>query len=556
MKSTQVDGFLRPALSPPRAALDAACNPQGGVAVRSSILASTLLVGAALAMPAYAAGHKAQAANDGSSVPASFKYWTTEHSSKTNGTVTINGRHVRYEAVAGTIVLKNKKHQPAASMFYVAYFKRGVRNPADRPVTFFYNGGPGSSSMWLHMGAFGPKRIDTTPAPHHTHAAPYKLVNNQYSLLNATDEVFIDAPATGFSRILPDGNGKNFFGIDQDGAAFAKFITRFLSKYDRWNSPKYLFGESYGTTRNSVLAWDLEHGKNVDLNGVIMLSAILNFDTGIDSPAMNPGVNLPYELGLPTYAATSWYHKQLPPKTQGMKLDDLLKQVEHFAMNGYAHALIQGNTLSDSDKRAVAEKLHQYTGLSVNYLMKANLRVGGGEYEHQVMNGQDTTTGRLDTRFTGPSMDPLAKRSYYDPQSASISSAYVAAFNSYVRDTLKFGKGHHYRPVYYGHLNWKFKNVAPFHGRPQTTPNVMLNLAAAMKYNPKLKVMVNGGYYDLATPFYAAWYQFEQMPIPPSIQKNISFHWYKSGHMVYVHKPSLKAIHANVTKFIENSDNE
>lgn len=521
--------------------------------MKYSLRLTVALFGAMLVLPAYAAGHeghKSPPKNQQSS------YWTTEHSSSTNGSVVVDGKRIEYQAVAGTLILKNKKHKPAASMFYVAYFKRGVQDPSSRPVTFFYNGGPGSSSMWLHMGAFGPKRIVTTPAPNHTPAAPYRLVNNDYSLLNATDEVFVDAPATGFSRILPDGKGKNFFGIDQDGKAFANFITAFLSKYNRWNSPKYLFGESYGTTRNSVLSWDLENGKNIDLNGVIMLSTIMNFDTGIDGPSMNPGVNIPYVYALPTYAATSWYHKKLPSQTQGMKLDDLLNTVESYATGEYAQALAKGNTLPDAEKQAVAEKLHLYTGLPVKYLVKANLRVGGGQYEHELMHGEDETTGRLDTRFLGPSMDPLSERSYYDPQSSSISSAYVAGFNWYVRNDLKFGKGHYYRPVYYGHMHWSFKNNAPGTPYPQTTPNVMLNLAAAMKYNPKLKVMVNGGYYDLATPFYAAWYQFEQMPIPPSIQKNISFHWYRSGHMVYVHVPSLKKLHANVTQFIDKTDNE
>lgn len=522
--------------------------------MRISKALTAVALSAMFFVPAYAAGHHQKQGEKGQS--NGMSYWLKPHSSTTNGTVTIDGKRINYEAVAGTLVLDNSKHQPGVSMFYVAYFKRGVRNPASRPITFFYNGGPGSSSVWLHMGAFGPRRIVTTAAPNHTHPAPYKLVNNKYSLLNATDEVFVDAPATGFSRVLPDGKGKNYFGIDQDGRVFANFITKFISKYNRWNSPKYLFGESYGTTRNSVLSWDLENGKNIDLNGVIMLSTIMNFNTGIDGPERNPGTNLPYWLALPTYAATSWYHKQLPAQTQQMPLHQLLQEVEHFSMNQYQHALAEGNTLSKSDKRSIAEKMHEYTGLSVQYLMKANLRVSGPEYEHELLNSKDETTGRLDTRFVGPSMNPLARQAYYDPQSSSISSAYVAGFNNYVRNVLKFGNGHYYRPVYYGHMHWSFKNTAPFTGRPQTTPNVMLNLAAAMKYNPDLKVMVNGGYFDLATPFYAAWYQFEQLPIPPSIQKNISFHWYKSGHMVYVHVPSLKNLHANVTKFIESTDQE
>lgn len=521
--------------------------------MRTSMLVMAALISAAFITPVYATGSKNGSENK--SQQAKKDYWTTSHSSTSQGSVTVDGKEIRYQAVAGTLILKNAKGQPAASMFYVAYFKRDVSNPASRPITFFYNGGPGSSTVWLHMGAFGPRRVVTTPAPDHTPAAPYRLVNNHYSLLNVTDEVFIDAPATGFSRILPDGNGKNFFGIDQDGKAFANFIAQFLSKYNRWNSPKYLFGESYGTTRNAVLSWDLENDKNIDLNGVIMLSTILSFDTSIDASSMNPGVNLPYVLALPTYAATSWYHKQLPSQTQSLSLSALLQQVESFTRGDYASALAQGNALPQAQKLAIAQKLNLYTGLSTAYLMRADLRVTGGEYEHQLMLHDFETTGRLDTRFLGPTMDPLAQRSYYDPQSAAISSAYVAAFNWYADNMLKFGEGHYYRPVYYGHMHWSFKNIAPFTGFPQFTPNVMLNLAAAMKYNPDLKVMVNGGYYDLATPFYAAQYQFEQLPIPPAVQKNISFHWYHSGHMVYVHVPSLEKLHANVTKFIEQTDN-
>ncbi len=506
---------------------------------------AAVVLAAAFMLPAFAAGAKPKTS------PSATQ--TKPQQSVTYSSVTIGGKRIAYKAVAGTLILKNKKHKPAASIFYVAYFKRGVKNYATRPITFFYNGGPGSSSVWLHMGAFGPQRIVTTPAPNHTPAAPYRLVNNDYSLLNVTDEVFIDAPATGYSRILPDGKAKNFFGIDQDGRAFSNFIVQFLSRYNRWNSPKYLFGESYGTTRNSVLSWDLENNKNVSLNGVIMLSTIMSFDTSIDAPGMNPGINLPYELALPTYAATSWYHHRLPNETQKMALKTLLRTVEEFAMNSYAHALNAGNTISSAEKNTMAAKLHLYTGLSTSYLLRADLRVSGPEYEHELLNNNGETTGRLDTRFIGPSMNPLAREAYYDPQSSSISQAYVAGFNWYTRNVLKFGKGQYYRPVYYGHMQWSFKNRPPFSGR-QVTPNVMLNLAAAMKYNPGLKVMVNGGYFDLATPFYAAWYQFEQLPITKRLEKNISFYWYASGHMVYVHVPALKKLHANVTRFIEQTD--
>lgn len=481
----------------------------------------------------------------------------TPQASTTEGTVTVEGHTIHYKAVAGTLILKNKDDKPTGSMFYVAYFKEGA-NPANRPVTFFYNGGPGSSTVWLHMGAFGPRRVVTEDHTH-TPAAPYQLVNNDYSLLDATDEVFIDAMGTGFSRILGKDQGgvgspKDFYGVDEDGRAFAQFITRFLSKYGRWNSPKYLFGESYGTTRSAVLANDLETDDDVDLNGVILLSEILNFDINADFPQINPGVDLPYELMLPTYAATAWYHHKLP--NQPAELQPLLQQVEQFAMNDYAKALQAGSTLDPAAKQQIAEQLHNYTGLPVSYLLKANLRVTGPQFEHELLNDEDDLTGRLDTRFSGPAMDPLAEQASYDPQSAAISSAYVSAFNNYVRKDLKFGENWVYKPEINVFGEWDFKHQPP--GAPFAlpfTPNVMPDLASAMIYNPNLKVLLNAGYFDLATPYYAAVYTMHHLPMPDRLQKNIQYAFYNSGHMVYVHVPSLKELHDNAAKFIASTDN-
>jgi len=488
-------------------------------------------------------------------------------SSSSEGSVTVEGKRIDYKAVAGTLVLHgsgDKEDEPQVSMFYVAYFKKGV-GASKRPITFLYNGGPGSASVWLHMGAFGPKRVVT--ADHtHTPAAPYQLVNNDYSLLDASDLVFIDAPGAGFSRLIADDadkvkraeqmkdRKKAIYGVDGDGHAFAQFITQFMSKYGRWNSPKYLFGESYGTTRSAVVANILENDDSVDLNGVILLSQILNFDTSIDGPAFNPGIDLPYELGLPTYAATAFYHHKLPQ--QPAALEPFLKEVEQYAMGPYAQALMAGSRLGDAQKQAVAEKLHEYTGLPVAYLVKANLRVSGGMFEHELLGHDDETTGRLDTRFSGPSIDPMGKDSEYDPQSSAISSAYVAAFNDYVRRDLKFGEGRRYR-LFADIDHWNFSHKAPgVQGEAlQSSTNVMPDLAMAMKTNPNLKVYVNGGYYDLATPFFAADYEDHHLPIPASLDGNISYSWYPSGHMVYVNEPSLKMLHDNVVRFIEQTDN-
>src|SRR5579859_25379 len=487
-------------------------------------------------------------------------------SSETSGSVKVEGKGVDYKAVAGTLVLHgsgDKEAEPQVSMFYTAYFKKGAE-PGKRPITFIYNGGPGSATVWLHVGAFGPKRVVTSDDSH-TPAAPYGLVNNDYSLLDATDLVFIDAPGAGFSRLIADDadkgkrdeqmkdRKKTIYSVDGDGHAFAQFITQFLSKYNRWNSPKYLFGESYGTTRSAVVANILENEDSVDLNGVILLSQNLNFDTDIDGAANNPGVDLPYIVGLPTYAATAYYHHKLPQ--QPAALEPFLREVEQYALNDYAAALMQGSRLDASRKQAVAQKMHEYTGLPVAYLLKANLRVDGGMFEHELQADGDVTTGRLDTRFSGPSLDPLSKSSEYDPQSSAISSAYVAAFNDYVRRQLKFGDGQTYR-LFADIDHWDFAHKAPGATESlQQSTNVMPDLATAMKTNPNLRVSLNGGYYDLATPYFAADYEMHHMPIPAGLEKNISYAWYPSGHMVYAHEDSLKKLHDNVARFIEDTDN-
>jgi carboxypeptidase C (cathepsin A) len=491
--------------------------------------------------------------------------------STTQGTVDAGGQHIAYTAVAGTItvgatndqdaqldpdgkpvsdsegaLIKDPKDaDPTAKMFYVYYSKTGAK-AEDRPITFFYNGGPGSSTVWLHMGSLGPKHVET-PDDKHLPAAPYKLIDNAYSLLDTSDLVFIDAPGTGFGRLYGKDKEKAFWGIDEDGHAFSRFIERFLSKYDRWNSPKYLFGESYGTTRSAVLSNILENEDSVDFNGVILLSQIFNFTSDIDAAAGNPGIDLPYEVGLPTYAATAFYHHKLPQ--QPPALAPFLKEVEDFAMGDYAHALAQGTDLSATDKQAMAEKLHNYTGLPVAYLVKADLRVSGGEFEKNLLDDEGLTTGRLDTRFSGPSIDLLSQTADYDPQSSAISSAYVSLFNDYVHRDLKYGDGQKYLPEP-GAANgaWDFK-----HNGDPLAVNVSPDLANAMKTNPRLKVMVNGGYFDLATPFYAAIYEDKHLPISSTLSANIQYAWYESGHMVYVNDASLKELHDNVAAFIRNT---
>jgi carboxypeptidase C (cathepsin A) len=488
----------------------------------------------------------------------------------TSGSVAITGRPIAYQAEAGVLVVHLKDpldddpppprddhsgppppQPPEASMSYVAYF-RGDKEDTRRPITFLFNGGPGSSTVWLHMGAFGPKRVVTADDTHSS-AAPYRLIDNEYSLIDVSDLVFVDAPGTGFGHLRGADKEKAFYGIDQDAHAFANFIVEFLSRHKRWNSPKYLFGESYGTTRAAALSAILENDKSLDLNGIILLSQILNFDDSADAPQFNPGVDLPYVLALPTYATTAWYHHKLP--NQPAALEPLLREVEKFALTDYAGALAAGSTLSAERKTVIAAKLHDYTGLAADYFERANLRVNGGEFEKTLL-GSEITTGRLDTRFAGPTLDPMSKEAEYDPQSAAISSAYVSAFNDYVRSSLKFGDRLTYKPETDVEKNWDFSHLPP--GAPQKISgptNVMPDLAVAMKQNPKLKVQLNGGYYDLATPYFAAIFELQQLPLQASLQDNIEMHFYTSGHMVYAHEPDLKALHANVSAFIEKTKN-
>ena len=514
-----------------------------------------------------AANHTAAPDHDGLFQPESVS---------SEGSVTVGGQRIDYRAVAGTLVVHPKGWDDAAwreqreagakahqddqsnpgaeaSMFYVAYFKKGVPS-ADRPIVFLYNGGPGSSSVWLHMGAFGPRRV-VTKDDAHTPAAPYQLVDNAYSLLDVADLVFIDAPGTGFSRIAGKDKEKAFYGVDPDAYAFSQFIKGFLSQYGRWNSPKYLFGESYGTPRSAVLVNDLETGDDVDFNGVILLSQILNYNLSVDSPELNPGIYQAYVTALPTYAATAWYHNRLPG-SRPADLEGFLHQVEQFATTDYAEALEAGTELDPARKQAVAEKMAQYTGLPVDYILKADLRVNGGMFEKELLGAEDDTTGRLDTRFAGPSIDPLSKEADYDPQSAAISSTYVSAFNDYAHKVLGYGLDSSYKPEIDLFKYWSFTHQPPTASDPvPATMNVMPDLAFAMKYNPDLKVMVNGGYFDLATPFYEGWYEDHHLQIPARLTGNIEYHYYKSGHMVYAHEESLKALHDNVADFIRRTDN-
>jgi carboxypeptidase C (cathepsin A) len=503
----------------------------------------------------------------------------------TEGSVTVGGIPIAYRAVAGTITVGGSDPQdatlgfdgkplpdlgiklpensadapPTARMFYAAYFKKDA--PANsRPVTFIYNGGPGSPTMWLHMGTFGPKRI-VTPDTQHQVGGPYAIVPNEYSLLDVSDVVFIDAPGTGLSRTFGKNKGEAFYGVDADGHAFERFIRRFLSKYDRWNSPKYLFGESYGTPRSAVLAADL---RSVDLNGIILLSQILSFDNSVDGPNANPGVDQAYALALPTYAASAWYHHKLPNQPPSLK--PFLAEVEKFALTDYMAALLQGSELPDAEARRIAEKLHSYIGLPVDYLLKSDLRVIGSAFSAELKVDEGITTGRLDSRYQGPAVDPMSGNSGYDPQSDAITSAWNTAINQYLHNDLKYAAQSTYLMSGRdgGEFSWIMTHRPPggrggpagpgAAGTTETGTNVMPDLAYRMKMNPKMKIMLAGGYYDLATPYFEGIYEMHHLPIPKSLQSNISYHYYEAGHMIYVREDLLKQFHTDVANFIKSTE--
>jgi carboxypeptidase C (cathepsin A) len=356
--------------------------------------------------------------------PAPEKPVPKEGSSVTAHSIQIGGQTNPYKATAGTILLKDDKDEANASIFYVAYVRSDVKDWSQRPLSFLYNGGPGSSAAWLHMGAFGPRRVATLNAEA-TPPAPYRLEDNGYSLLDKSDLVFIDPVGTGFSRAVGKAKDKDFWGIDQDVKSLAQFITSYVSRNNRWNSPKFLIGESYGTFRNAALVNYLQSHNGMDFNGVVMVSMVLDLGT----ISFNPGEDLPYILYLPSYAATAWYHKV--PKDPPADLNSYLDEVRRFASTEYADALVKGRNLSATEKAAMAKKISQYTGLSEDYISKANLRVNLPQFMQELQRSRELTTGRLDARFSGPSLDLLGESGEYDPQETAITGAFTAALNNF-----------------------------------------------------------------------------------------------------------------------------
>ncbi len=483
----------------------------------------------------------------------------------TEGTVNVNGQTITYRTTAGILTVGSDEmldatlstdesylpgnDQGTARMFYVAYFKK--ETGANRPITFIYNGGPGGASLPLHLGAFGPRRV-LLPDAKPDGGTRYELVNNDSSLLDASDLVFIDAPGTGFGQI--SGAVKLFWGDDADTHAFSRFIRRFLTRYDRWNSPKYLLGESYGTLRNAMVAADLT---DVHFNGIVMLSQILSFDD-FNGGVYHPGTDQSYALALPSFAATAYYYHRLP--VQPRDLRSFLVEVEHFALSDYMIALLQGSELSENQKKAIAEKLHGYTGLSAALWLKADLRMPSPVFEGSLLGDSATTVGQLDARFSGPSPSPLdSSAPNYDPLLNDISPALTAAFYQYAREELHWPGDQTYHMLL-GDVNnfswdWQHKISSDIAMQgPGAATNVMPDLAYAMKLNPTMKVLLTGGYYDIATPYFEAEYEMHHLPIPEELQKNISFRLYQSGHMIYVHREALKQLHSDLAEFIRSTE--
>jgi carboxypeptidase C (cathepsin A) len=468
-----------------------------------------------------------------------------ENSVSTKHTVRIGGRNYAYTATAGTVLIRNTENQPQASVFYVAYtVDPGNGKSSSRPVTFLYNGGPGSSSLWLHMASFGPVRIETG-SPSATAPPPYHLIANDDSLLDKTDLVFIDAVGAGYSRPVGKATGKDFWGVDQDISAFARAIQRYVTKNQRWNSPKFLYGESYGTTRSAALV-DALQDQGMAFNGVILMSSILNYAIRL------PGYDELYIGYMPSYAATAWYHNKVPNKPTD--LPAFIKQVEAWARGPYTAALAKGSNLPAGELDSVAQQMAAYTGLSVEYIKSANLRVDLGRFRKELLRGQRLTIGRFDSRFTGIDEDAAGENPGYDPSSTGITGAFVSAFHDYLSRQLNYHTTLDYRPSFQAiGRSWDWEHKVPGSSRKLPTAYVAGDLAHAIRTNPSLQVLSVNGYYDLATPFFNTEYDLAHMQLDPALRGNVGFAFYPSGHMIYLNTEALKQLKADLSHFYDRA---
>lgn len=465
-----------------------------------------------------------------------------EKTSTTKHIANINGKEIKYTVTAGTILLKEEDEKdgvkPKASIFYIAYTKDGVRKHENRPITFSFNGGPGSSSVWLHLGLLGPKRVqlddEGLPLP-----PPFKLVENEFSLLDETDLVFIDPVSTGYSRTVPGEEARQFHEFKKDIESVGDFIHQYVSRTKRWISPKFIIGESYGTTRAAGLSSYLQDRHGMFLNGLMLISSILNFGTA----RFDPGNDLPYLLFLPTYTATAWYHKRLSPGLQ-KDLQQAVKQAKEFAYGEYALALMQGSSLDIGTRSTIISTLSKLTGLTEDYIERTDLRINIYRFCKELLRDQNLTVGRLDSRFTGKDRDSAGEMFERDPSYSAILGPYSATLNHYVRADLEFELNLPYEILAPLYQKWSYKEAQ------NQYLNVAESLRQAIATNPDLKVYVANGYYDFATPFFATEYTFNHIGLPEEYQKNVTMSYFEAGHMMYIHLPSLAKLKQDLSKFI------
>ncbi len=463
--------------------------------------------------------------------------------SQTKHEFILHGESFKYTVTTGTIILKEEDveegEKQKASIFYIAYIKDDPE--MDRPVTFSFNGGPGSSSVWMHLGLIGPKRVlmDDEGLPE---GPPYKLVDNEFSLLDKSDLVFIDPVSTGYSRPVPKEKPDQFHNVKNDVESVGEFIRVWTTRNKRWTSPKFLIGESYGTTRAAGLAGFLHQRHGMYLNGIMFVSSILNFITA----KFNEGNDLPYILFLPTYTATSWYHKKLPDDLQ-KDFKKAILEAREFALNDYTLALMKGNDLEKEEREKIVKKLIRLTGLSRQYIEGTNLRINIHRYCKELLRDESITIGRLDSRFKGFDRDSVGEIHEIDPSYAAILGPYTSTMYDYLRKDLGYETDLPYEILKSLYESWKYENYQ------NQYVNTAEDLRRGFQLHPGLRVIVCNGYFDLATPFLATEYTFNHIPLPEKQQDNIRMTYYEAGHMMYLHKPSLKKLSQDLHQFIEDS---
>ena len=459
---------------------------------------------------------------------------------ETKHKLALKGNPLKYTARSGMLPLKDEFDKTEAEIFFTSYSLDEVKNVASRPLTFVFNGGPGSASVWLHMGAIGPKRVVMEPEGWMP-APPYRYEDNVHTWLDQTDLVFIDPVGTGFSRAASDELDKKFCSFKGDIESVGEFIRLYLTRYQRWTSPLFLAGESYGTTRAAALSGHLVD-KGIAFNGIVLISTVLDFNAIMFSRAND----LPFQLFVPTYAATAWYHNKLSDGLQNLKLKDLVDEVKAWSEGELTLALMKGDRLTEGERRKVARKLARYTGLDLDYILGTNLRINIFHFCKELLRGDKRSVGRLDSRFKGVEANAVTEQPEFDPSMFAITPPYTAALNHYVRTELGVETDLTYETLSFTvNQKWEWEKG--------TMPATGETLRGALAKNPYTKVLVGQGYYDLATPFFAAEYMFSHMNIDAKHRKNVEIAYYEAGHMFYLDVTSLAAFKKDVDKFLKNS---